>query len=65
MRLHGCHNRKEFRESFFVQNGWSEDGRRIMQEIPFRMVKTCEYDNRKIDGGCLDCKWSENENRAT
>lgn len=58
-KKHGCHNRKPFMESLFVQNGWTEDGRRIVEQIPFRMSRHCEYDDRAIDPGCEGCCWQK------
>lgn len=55
--MHGCYNREPFKETLLVQAGWTEDGRRIMKEIPFRMSMNCEYDLKQTDGECGDCKW--------
>lgn len=36
-----CFNRPAFRDTIVVQDGWTEDGRRNMVEIPDPMSKTC------------------------
>lgn len=36
-----CYNRADFAPTAPAQNGWTEDGRRIMVEIPDKMSKHC------------------------
>lgn len=58
-KKHGCYNRKPFLDTQFVQNGWTEDGRKIVEQIPFRMSRHCEYDDRTTDPGCEGCCWQK------
>lgn len=36
-----CFNRPAYRDTLMVQDGWTEDGRRIMREHHDLMSKTC------------------------
>lgn len=58
-KQHSCYNRKPFLESVTVQSGWTLDGRRTTKEIPFRMSRHCEYDERMTDAGCEGCCWQK------
>jgi len=61
--LYGCHNRKPFRTSTPVQDGWFMDGvTRVakMISVPFRMSPNCQYTHTelgKVDPKCNGCKW--------
>lgn len=60
MKLHGCHNRPDFKENLTVQDGWTWLGsgeQRRMRIIPFRMERRCVYDLKKTDQGCTGCRW--------
>lgn len=54
--LNGCHNRAPLKKTLMVQDGWTEDGRRIMKEIPFAMSTDCRHDKRSTDPRCKGCK---------
>jgi len=56
MNKHWCHNRKPFKDSLMVQDGWTEDGRRIMKEIPFRLSMNCEWSKEHDNERCDGCK---------
>lgn len=58
-RLHGCHNWPEPFPFYEVQNGWTEDGRRIMELIPATGSKECRYDYKATDSQCNGCKWRD------
>lgn len=65
--MNGCHNRADYKPSYWVQDGYynSEPGMppaRIprMVEVPFTMSPDCEYtksDLGRVDAGCKGCKW--------
>lgn len=43
-------------KTYRVQNGWTEDGRRIMEKVPSSdSIYECKYDNRKQDERCNGC----------
>lgn len=50
--MNGCHNRAPLAQTARVQDGWTEDGRRNMVEIPVPMEKGCQY--RKTELGQAD-----------
>ena len=58
---YGCHNRKEFKQKFFVQDGWWLDGQQRtarVKQAQFRMEPTCKYTKTelgKVDERCKDC----------
>ena len=58
---YGCHNREAYRQGFFVQDGWKQDGQIKQAKIkfsPFRMNPDCQYtktDLGKVDERCKDC----------
>lgn len=58
---HGCHDRPEFLETLMVQDGWDEDGKRIMKRIPFRMERRCMYDLKKTDESCKGCRHQDDK----
>ena len=61
----GCHDRKPFRPSQPVQDGYFMDGvTRIakMVSVPFRMSRDCEYTKSSLgnaDKGCTGCQWKQ------
>ena len=61
----GCHQRKPFRPSQPVQDGYFMDGvTRISKMIsaPFRLSMGCEYTKSSLgaaDAGCTDCQWRQ------
>lgn len=59
MNKHGCYNRKPFKETLMVQDGWAGGVIRNMKTIPFRMSMKCEYDNKATDAGCEGCCWQK------
>ena len=68
---YGCHNRKPFKESMVVQDGWVDmpckingnwhdyvDAMRSLQRSPFRMAQTCQFtltELGRIDPRCDGC----------
>ena len=61
----GCHNRKPYRVSMPVQDGYFMDGvTRISKMIsaPFRLSTGCEYSKSSLgadDKGCTGCQWKQ------
>ncbi len=55
MPMYKCHDRKSFKPTLEVQNGWTTDGRRNMMVIPFTMARECMYDHKKTDVRCTNC----------
>lgn len=57
---YGCHNhpRREARPQL-VQDGWTEDGRRVMVEIVSRWIpeRQCGHDESNLDTKCVGCVW--------
>jgi hypothetical protein len=58
--MHGCHNRVPS-STYLVQDGWTEDGRRIMKAHKDVFVVDgellCKYKNEHPnDSGCDGCK---------
>lgn len=54
----GCYNRKPFLEQLEYQDGWTEDGRRIMRVYEFRNERSCVYSTSELgqaDKGCIGC----------
>ena len=51
---YGCYNRT-IRHTVQYQDGWTEDGRRIMLETPFRMSTVCHWEFRTVDSKCAGC----------
>ena len=65
--MNGCHNRADYKPSYWVQDGYydSEPGMpptRLprMVEVPFRMSQDCRYTHDPLvgqhDEGCMGCK---------
>lgn len=58
MTNYACHNRKPFKPTLTVQDGYNPDGTRNMVEVPFRMSPSCEYTRTELGevdvrcGGC-------------
>lgn len=69
VKKNGCFNRKPFKESLLIQDGWRDnqaDETRsrepVIREIPFTMKKECIYTHSTIgqkDQGCAGCKWRQ------
>lgn len=62
-----CFNRAPFKDYVQVQNGWTEDGRRLMAYIPDNMSKTCPQwgtlgEARLKNWDCTGCKWKQTDN---
>jgi hypothetical protein len=59
---YGCFNRAPFRPTVRVQQGYTQDGRRKMELIPFVNSMDCQYrlsELSKQDSGCDGCKWRD------
>lgn len=57
---YGCYNRKPYKPTLWVQNGWFSTGARVMVEVPFVMSKECQYTTTELgqkDSGCIGCEW--------
>lgn len=52
-----CKNREPFLDELVVQNGWETDGRRKMIVIPNAMSKSCNFDLKNVEPGCVECTW--------
>ena len=57
-----CYNRPPYRDPTMVQDGWTDDGRRIMREIPQPMSKGCPQwgefgEARRRGWNCEGCRW--------
>ena len=67
--VNGCHNRRPFRASQVVQDGWFIDGvTRIAKviQIPFRMSPLCNYTYTELgqaDTKCYGCRWRHTPNQ--
>lgn len=61
----GCHNRKPFKDSTLVQDGYEEVGDTLVpkyRRIPFVMSHNCHYSNTvqgRADARCDGCKHRE------
>jgi len=57
--MNGCHGRAEFCKSTKQQDGWTEDGRRNMVDVPAVMNPNCQYSSDKLvgrfDANCAGC----------
>lgn len=59
---YGCHNRAEYRQGFFVQDGWLQQGqikKALVKFSPFRMEPKCQYTKTELgqkDERCSGCK---------
>lgn len=56
---YGCFNRPEYKAERQVQDGWTDDGRRLMKTIPDPMRKDCHYGQTEFgrnDPRCAGCK---------
>lgn len=56
---HFCHNRDPFNKHFEVQDGWTDDNKRNMKWIPFRMSNECEWSKEHEDDKCDGCRWKQ------
>ena len=60
-RPNGCYDRKDFKPSLLVQDGWYLDGvTRVARvvSIPFRMAPECQYQHTELgksDERCAGC----------
>lgn len=54
---YGCFDHPPLKMTQKVQDGWTEDGRRIMVEIPFLNTTHCVYGQDTQDAACENCKW--------
>lgn len=59
IRRHGCHNRPPLRDAITVQDGWTDDGRKINKQMPHVMSRDCRHDLRQTDQGCKGCPHAE------
>lgn len=60
VKSYGCHNRSDYEPTLEVQQGCTEDGRRIKQTIQFTMARDCQYTQTElgqVDDRCNGCKW--------
>lgn len=60
MNPYQCNNRKPLAETTKVQDGWTDDGRKVMVEIPAFGVRECVYATHYLgetDPGCDGCSW--------
>jgi len=59
---YGCHNRREYKQKLFVQDGWWLDGQTRtakVKQVPFRMAQECQYTHTALgqqDLRCDGCK---------
>ena len=59
---YGCHNRRDYRPHYFVQDGWWHDGwerTAKLAQVPFVMAESCQYtktDLGQADEHCQGCK---------
>lgn len=72
-----CHNRPAWRETVSVQRGWTDDGRRIMVEVPDHMSQGCNVwagtgigpQNERypvaMGWDCTGCRWWPREHGGT
>lgn len=51
---YGCFNRS-MPSTVRYQDGWTEDGRRILVDVPFRMSRECHWESRESDPRCRGC----------
>ena len=54
---HGCWNLPRERRKVKVQDGWTDDGRRIIKEIDDFGSIECRNDHSLIDWFCIGCEW--------
>lgn len=69
MRLYGCHSalvdRPQPGAVYRVQEGWTTDGRRAMQEVRvLASVGTCGYDRSGADERCVQCGYAPHARAA-
>lgn len=63
----GCHDRRPYRASMVVQDGWFMDGiTRVAKvvSVPFRMSPLCNYTDTQLgqtDSRCDGCKWKHTQ----
>lgn len=61
----GCHNRKPYKDSLLVQDGWDETGDTKVpkfRRIPFTMSRHCNYTSTiqgRADARCNGCNHRE------
>lgn len=66
MKLPSCYNRSPFKGYVYVQNGWTEDGRRDMVCLEDNMTKRCHQHDAPFGEAylgrleCGDCCWKPN-----
>lgn len=63
MRVYGCHSTQVDRPQpgsvYRVQDGWTTDGRRALQEVRvLASVGTCNYDRPRQDERCDLCAYA-------
>jgi hypothetical protein len=65
-KLNACHNRKPFRDTLRVQDGWADSSLSrlpVMKEVPFRNSRECIYSTDPLvgskDPGCEGCRWKQ------
>ena len=52
---YGCYDRKIV-PTMRYQVGWTEDGRRLMADRPFRLGHVCQWEARHADPRCAGCQ---------
>jgi len=57
-----CHNHPPYKDDLLVQDGWTDDGRRVMVKVPNRMSREChQWDEegaaRMYGWNCEGCRW--------
>lgn len=59
---YGCHNRREYKATVIVQDGWWMDGQTRTAKMvtkPFPMTKDCQYTKSALgqaDARCAGCR---------
>ena len=59
---YGCHNRRDYRPRYFVQDGWWHDGwakTAKLAQVGFVMAESCQYTHSNLgqaDERCQGCK---------
>lgn len=62
---YGCFNLNPCKDTIYIQDGWTEDGRRNMVEMPFNSSRNCKYAEHgyaKDDVRCTGCEHMEEHN---
>lgn len=52
-----CHNRPPYLDVITVQSGWHDNGTRRMVTIPNNNTKSCKFDLKDTQPGCVGCRW--------